>query len=46
VLDLRKCRHPTVERLPNMHYIPNDVQLGQNNDGQNSASFMILTGFY
>uniref|UniRef100_A0A915N6H6 DNA mismatch repair proteins mutS family domain-containing protein n=1 Tax=Meloidogyne javanica TaxID=6303 RepID=A0A915N6H6_MELJA len=44
VLDLRKCRHPTVERLPNMHYIPNDVQLGQNNDGQNSASFMILTG--
>ncbi|KAL7072203.1 hypothetical protein ACQ4LE_009020 [Meloidogyne hapla] len=45
VLDLRKCRHPTVERLPNMHFIPNDVQLGgRNNDGQNSACFMILTG--
>ncbi|KAF7624782.1 DNA_MISMATCH_REPAIR_2 domain-containing protein [Meloidogyne graminicola] len=44
LIDLRKCRHPTVERLPNIHFIPNDVQLGQSSDGRDSARFMILTG--
>jgi DNA mismatch repair ATPase MutS len=41
VLDLRQCRHPVVEHLPGIQFIPNDLRMGPDAD---CGKFMILTG--
>lgn len=42
ILELRQCRHPVVENLPGMQFIPNDLVMRK--DTEDSGSFIVLTG--
>ncbi|KAL3101259.1 hypothetical protein niasHT_028015 [Heterodera trifolii] len=41
VLELRECRHPMVEQLEGVQFIPNDLVMGK---GTENSQFIVLTG--
>lgn len=44
MLILRECRHPVIEHLPDMQYIPNDLMMGNVAGADNGNHFMVITG--